>query len=180
LSRNYTRELEDYNTVAERMAEFFEKYPEGSFQTTCNFTEVDGRWAAVVQASAYRAPDDPRPGQGLAYEFIPGGTPYTKDSELQNAETAAWGRSILAVGAADAKKGIASREEVQNRQPIQAVPANAAGRAALRDLCSERNIDAETLAAVFTIQTGGSPRLATNDAIFAFIEDVNSDAVTIG
>ena len=41
---------------------------------------------------------------------------FTKDSELQNAETAAWGRAIVAVLASDTKEGIASREEVRNRQ----------------------------------------------------------------
>jgi hypothetical protein len=32
-----------------------------------------------------------------------------------NAETSAWGRAIIAVGAADSRKGIASAEEVRNR-----------------------------------------------------------------
>ena len=35
---------------------------------------------------------------------------------MQNAETAAWGRAIVAVLASDTKEGIASREEVRNRQ----------------------------------------------------------------
>jgi hypothetical protein len=35
---------------------------------------------------------------------------------VQNAETAAWGRAIVAVLAADTRKGIASSEEVRNRQ----------------------------------------------------------------
>jgi hypothetical protein len=53
---------------------------------------------------------------GLAWEPVPGKTSYTRDSELQNAETSAWGRAIVAVLAADTKKGIASAEEVQSRQ----------------------------------------------------------------
>jgi hypothetical protein len=35
---------------------------------------------------------------------------------MQNAETAAWGRAIVAALAADTKKGIASSEEIRNRQ----------------------------------------------------------------
>lgn len=69
----------------------------------------------VYVAAAYRTPDDPRPGIGTAWEAYPGQTPYTAGSELMNAETSAWGRAIIAVGASDAKKGIASREEVRNR-----------------------------------------------------------------
>jgi hypothetical protein len=44
-----------------------------------------------------------------------GKTPYTRDSELQNAETSAIGRAIIMVGASDAKK-VASANEVRNRQ----------------------------------------------------------------
>jgi hypothetical protein len=52
----------------------------------------------------------------MAWEIFPGRTPYTRGSELQNAETSAWGRAIIAVGAADAKRGIASRQEVEARR----------------------------------------------------------------
>jgi hypothetical protein len=34
---------------------------------------------------------------------------------LQNAETSAWGRAVMAALAADASKGVASAEEVRNR-----------------------------------------------------------------
>jgi hypothetical protein len=70
----------------------------------------------VYSAAAYRTPDDQLPGVGWAYEPIPGPTNFTRDSELQNAETAAWGRAMVAALAVDTKKGIASSEEVRNRQ----------------------------------------------------------------
>jgi hypothetical protein len=70
----------------------------------------------VYSAAAYRSPDDKLPGVGWAYEPIPGPTNFTRDSELQNAETAAWGRAMVAALAVDTKKGIASSEEVRNRQ----------------------------------------------------------------
>jgi hypothetical protein len=109
-------DLSNYNTVPERMGEFFDKYPEGSFQQIdLQFVEAAGKQFVVYTAAVYRTPDDPRPGHGTAWEPIPGPTSFTKDSEVQNAETSAWGRAIIAVGAADARKGIASREELQNR-----------------------------------------------------------------
>jgi hypothetical protein len=114
----------DYNDVASRTEEFFAKHPEGSIeQHSLDFREFGGKSWVVYTAAAYRTPDDPRPGMGTAWEQVPGRTPYTKDSELQNAETAAWGRALIAVGAASAKKGIASREEVQNRAASNADPA---------------------------------------------------------
>lgn len=115
----------DYNDVASRIQEFRTKHPEGTLsQVSLEFREkFGGKDWIVYTAAAYRTPDDPQPGIGTAWEQVPGRTPYTRDSELQNAETAAWGRALIAVGAADAKKGIASREEVQNRAASNANPA---------------------------------------------------------
>ena len=122
-------QLDDYVTVAERIEQFREKYPEGSLQCEWEMLMVptavkqpDGSWSTmdrpiiVAKAFAYRTADDPRPGVGHAQEPIPGKTPYTKDSEIQNAETSAWGRAIVAVLAADTRKGVASRDEVQARR----------------------------------------------------------------
>lgn len=106
----------NYVDVAERISTFREKHPEGSLQqVSVEFREFAGLFWIVFTAAAYRTPDDIRPGQGTAWEQVPGKTPYTKGSELQNAETAAWGRAIVAALAADTKRGIASQEEVRNR-----------------------------------------------------------------
>ena len=152
------RSLDDYIDVAQRIADFRERYPEGTLQpldpyNPCKIVQVQCEWCRqcigrrvvkdkngwkdcprcagtgvraagepvldtfiVYVAGAWRTPDDPRPGIGIAWEPYPGQTPYTAGSELQNAETSAWGRAIIAVGASDAKRGIASREEVRNRQ----------------------------------------------------------------
>jgi hypothetical protein len=115
---SYDDRLSNYNDVASRMREFFDKHPDGRLRPAAPWrVETVGDAAFVVfEAAAFRTADDPNPGIGTAWEPLPGKTPYTKDSELMNAETSAWGRAILAVGAADTKKGIASAEEVRNRQ----------------------------------------------------------------
>lgn len=176
--------LDDYVDVRERMAEFFAQYPDGSFQSDMNFAQVDGRWVAIVKASAYRHPEDPRPGHGLAYEFIPGKTPYTKDSELQNAETAAWGRAVIAVGAGDSKKPIASRDEVRNRTADSAdnvtdFPDNAAGREALRKLCEEKSWDAVAVAKEFQVRFNKAPRKASNDDLTSFVNSIRGGVITL-
>jgi hypothetical protein len=108
----------DYVDVATRIVEFREKFPEGSLQQhDLQFVEFGNASWVVYTAAAYRTPDDARPGIGTAWEPVPGKTNFTRDSELQNAETAAWGRAIVAALAADTRKGIASSEEVRNRQP---------------------------------------------------------------
>jgi hypothetical protein len=109
--------LDGYIDVATRIQEFRTKYPTGSLsQVDLQFISFAGKDWVVYTAAAYRTPDDPRPGIGTAWEPVPGPTRFTRDSEVQNAETAAWGRSIIAALAADTKKGIASVEEIRNRQ----------------------------------------------------------------
>jgi len=119
---NYKGPL-DYIDVATRIVEFREKFPTGSLQQhAVEFVNVNGKDWVVYTAAAYRTPDDIRPGMGTAWEPIPGPTNFTRDSEVQNAETAAWGRAMVAALAVDTRKGIASSEEVRNRQ-VESAPA---------------------------------------------------------
>lgn len=119
--------LDDYIDVAERIAAFTERYPEGTLQTLdWQVTRIGEQQFIVYRAAAYRNPDDVRPGHGIAWEPFPGTTPYTRNSELMNAETAAWGRAIVACGLA-ANRKIASRQEIRARmdeQPQAQIPAS--------------------------------------------------------
>jgi len=118
---------EDYVDVATRIAEFREKYPDGRLRPAdpahpYRIEQLGDQTYIVVVAAAHRDKDDTLPGVGMAYELFPGRTPYTKGSELQNAETSAWGRAIVAALAADTKKGVASADEVRNRQAERQQP----------------------------------------------------------
>lgn len=113
-------QMDDYIDVAARIAEFRDKYPDGRLRPADSATpyrveQIGGETFIVVVAAAHRDKDDTLPGVGMAYEVFPGKTPYTRGSELQNAETSAWGRAIVAALAADTKRGVASAEEVRNR-----------------------------------------------------------------
>ena len=117
-------DLSSYLTVAQRIAEFREKHPEGALQPVSldepfKVVTIGDKTFISYVAAAYRTSDDKCPGIGVAWEPFPGRTPYTRDSELMNAETSAWGRAIVAVLASDTTKGIATREEVANRQESQ-------------------------------------------------------------
>jgi len=106
-------DLADYITVAMRMREFYKKYPDGSLQLdTPTITEICGKTWAIGRAYAYRTPDDLRPGIGTAMEVIPGLTPYTRGSEIQNLETSCWGRALAAIGVG-IEKGVATSDEVR-------------------------------------------------------------------
>jgi hypothetical protein len=180
----------DYNEVKFRIVEFRTKYPEGSLQPadlTKPYTieTIGGETFIVVAAAAYRTADDARPGIGMAYEVFPGKTPYTKGSELMNAETSAWGRAIVAALAADTSKSVASATEVRNRKeeqkaaaakpaqpPAEASPADAA-RDRLRRSCAARGVDLRSVAARFQTEQGEPLKTSDNvDAITALAADI--------
>lgn len=106
--------IDGYVDVAQRIADFKAKFPDGSLQT--ELLRIEDGWFA--KAYAYRTADDARPGIGHAFEPVPGKTPYTRDSECMNAETSAWGRAIVALGFET--KHIASAEEVAAREAPKA------------------------------------------------------------
>ena len=113
----------DYVDVAERLRQFYDRYPDGRITRLDDprVMEIGDRTFIVYSAVAYRTPDDPRPCVGTAWEPFPGPTSFTRDSELMNAETSAWGRAIVAAGISSKK--IASAEEVRNRAG-EAQPGN--------------------------------------------------------
>ncbi len=109
---NFGDRMAGYVEVSERIAAFYAKYPEGSLQSEIYHLDPD---IVVMKAWAYRTPDDPRPGMGWSSMLIPGSTPYTKGSEIENTETSAWGRAIAALGF-EVRRGIASRDEIENKR----------------------------------------------------------------
>ena len=134
MSKEYKGPL-DYIDVATRIVEFRTTYPNGSLvQQNLEFLrDFAGKDWVVYTAAAYRTPDDTQPGIGTAWEPVPGPTRFTKDSEVQNAETAAWGRAMVAALAVDTKQGVASAEEVRNRTTEARDFAGEAAKAKTKD-----------------------------------------------
>lgn len=134
--------LDNYIDVPARMAEFGNKHPQGRVYTESWGVE-NTNWDTYVwcRAVAERYPGDVLPGVGLAWERTPGETPYTYGSELQNAETSAWGRALRNLGG---QGPVASREEVELRQaPIRPEQVEV-----LLKLCVEAGEDRSRLALV--------------------------------
>lgn len=102
-----------YVEVNKRIEAFIDKYPEGSLQSDIKHLTDS---LVIVQAWAYRSPDDPRPGMGLSQMAIPGPTSFTRGSEVENAETSAWGRAIAALGF-EVKRAVATANEIRNKTP---------------------------------------------------------------
>ena len=113
----YDDRLKDYVDVKERIRLFYEAHPDGRLVTAevLPSTEPDDVPRIWVKALAYRTADDPLPGTGWSWLGLPGATPYTKGSEIENAETSAWGRAIGSLGIGIANS-IASADEVRSKE----------------------------------------------------------------
>ena len=118
-----TYNMDDYVDVAERLHQFFARYPDGSVQADpAEPVHVGDRDYLRVVVRAYRTPEDSRPAVAQAWEPWPGRTPYTKDSEAMVAETSAAGRALAFLGFA--AKRVATADEVRAREgePVGSPP----------------------------------------------------------
>lgn len=166
-------QLNDYVDVAERIRDFRKAYPDGSLQqVSLDFREFAGGSWVIFTAAAYRTPDDARPGMGTAWEPVPGRTAFTKGSEVQNAETAAWGRAIIAALAGDTKR-IASREEVQHRRAEQDVDSLNAAKARVR-AAWRGEWDPDALRSAYEQQTAQPLDDATADDLNRYAETLET------
>jgi len=101
--------LEDYETVEERLVKFWKEHPDGRIDT--KLVEASAT-RFIVQAYIYRTEADQHPwSSGLAEETIQG-RGVNATSALENCETSAIGRALASAGYATKGKR-PSREEMQ-------------------------------------------------------------------
>jgi hypothetical protein len=100
--------LDDYETVEERLSKYWKDYPDGQIHTKV-LEHTTTRF--IVEASIYRTEADARPWTtGLAEETVQG-RGVNATSALENCETSAIGRALANAGYATKGKR-ASREEM--------------------------------------------------------------------
>ena len=109
--------LEDYETVEERLIKFWKDHPDGRIDT--KLVEASAS-RFIVQAYIYRTEADQHPwSSGLAEETI-SGRGVNATSALENCETSAIGRALASAGYATKGKR-PSREEMAKVASKQAV-----------------------------------------------------------
>ena len=113
-------DLGNYVDVPTRIKQLREKHPDAVLRPAnpaepFRIMTIGNREFIIYTAACYRSPDDPMPAIAVAAEPVIGSSAFTRNSEVMNAETSAWGRAIMACLAVD-EPHIASREEVQNRR----------------------------------------------------------------
>lgn len=106
-----------YVQVADRHLQFNKDHPNGSINNIVeHFVFVDGKGFVTVRSEVWkdvsaRANGQPADGVGNASMPIPGPTNFTRNSEVENAETSALGRALAMIGY-HPKESMASSEEV--------------------------------------------------------------------
>ena len=111
--------LEDYETVEERLVKYWKDHPDGQIHTKL-LDSTASRF--IVEASIYRTEADSRPWTtGLAEETVQG-RGVNATSALENCETSAIGRALANAGYATKGKR-ASREEMSKVAASQEVKA---------------------------------------------------------
>ena len=109
--------LGDYVDVPTRLAEALKRWPDLRIQETKPLiVTVDNQQYVEISCTLWRDSTDLMPTVAYCWEPIPGRTPYTKGSEMMNASTSCLGRALGFLGMGIGKS-IASRNEVQARQP---------------------------------------------------------------
>lgn len=109
--------LGDYVDVPTRLAEALKRWPNLRIQETKPIiVVVDNQQYVEISCTVWRDETDLLPMIAYCWEPIPGRTPYTKGSEMMNASTSCLGRALGFLGMGIGKS-IASRNEVQARQP---------------------------------------------------------------
>lgn len=120
--------LENYETVAERLQRWWEKYPDGSIITT--MVHYDGQ-TVVFRAEGFGAGLDQRPiAVGFAEEVC-GSSPVNKTSFVENCETSAVGRMIgnSPIGPSDPTKRPSREEMAKVQRATPSTPGGMAGGA---------------------------------------------------
>jgi hypothetical protein len=139
--------LKDYVDVAERIRAWYEAYPNGRIETAV-LDHDDKR--VVIEAKAYRGdvPDEKPAGVGHSAMQIPGSTPYTRGSEIENCETSAVGRALVMAGLPS--KRIASDDEIRSK-------AGVAKTSPVQEREKQKIDDEEVLRAAAAVFDGPSP-----------------------
>lgn len=110
--------LENYETVQQRIDAFWVKHPEGRILTEVVYRDEK---TFVVRAEIYLSYDHDEPAATGHAEEIIGSSPVNKTSALENCETSAIGRA-LRIGGVGREASREEMEKVQRRAQTLALP----------------------------------------------------------
>lgn len=121
--------LDNYETVEDRLARFWDEHPSGRISTELVAQDGD---QVIFRAAIYFDAADPIPRSTGYAEELRGSSPVNKTSHLENCETSAIGRALANCGYATRGKR-ASREEMTKVQRMTPQPES-------REVLAERYV----------------------------------------
>lgn len=139
--------LDNYETVEQRLAKFWEEYPNGQVFTSIHHYD-DSR--VVFKAEVYKDISDPRPVATGFAEEVRDASPVNRTSHVENAETSAIGRCLANWKFQSKTSPRPSREEMEKvaraEQPKQPEKLTADFVTKFRKACADKGIDPQEVA----------------------------------
>lgn len=136
--------LDNYETVEQRLAKFWEEYPNGQVFTSIHHYD-DSR--VVFKAEVYKDISDPRPVATGFAEEVRDASPVNRTSHVENAETSAIGRCLANWKYASKTQPRPSRQEMEKVQRMTEAPRNDADLVTkFREACAKVGLDPQDVA----------------------------------
>jgi hypothetical protein len=139
--------LDNYETVEQRLAKFWEEFPNGQVFTSVHYYDEN---RVVFKAEVYRDIADPRPVATGHAEEVRDASPVNRTSHVENSETSAIGRALANWKFQSKTSPRPSREEMEKvaraEQPKQPEKLTADFVTKFREACAKKNVDPEQVA----------------------------------
>ena len=139
--------LDNYETVEQRLAKFWEEFPNGQVFTSVHYYDEN---RVVFKAEVYRDITDPRPVATGHAEEVRDASPVNRTSHVENSETSAIGRALANWKFQSKTSPRPSREEMEkvarSEQPKQPEKLTADFVTKFRKACADKGIDPQEVA----------------------------------
>jgi hypothetical protein len=143
--------LDNYETVEQRLAKFWEKYPNGQIFTTVHYYDEN---RVVFRAELYKDITDPRPVATGHAEEVRDASPVNRTSHVENAETSAIGRALANYVFQSKTAPRPSREEMAKVARAEQPKQGADLVAKFREACTAKGIDPQDVAKAAGVNFG--------------------------
>ena len=136
--------LDNYETVEQRLAKFWEDCPNGQIFTSIHYYDEN---RVVFKAEVYRDISDPRPVATGYAEEVRDASPVNRTSHVENAETSAVGRCLANWRYASKSQPRPSRQEMEKVQRMTEQPRLTADFVTkFREACTKKGLDPQDVA----------------------------------
>lgn len=148
--------LDNYETVEQRLAKFWEQYPEGRIATAAYYYDEN---RVVFSAEVYAHREDKFPTSTGYAEEVRDASPVNRTSHVENAETSSIGRALSNWKFQSKTSPRPSREEMEkvarSEQPKPAEKLSADFVTKFREACTKKGIDPQEVAKAAGVDLNG-------------------------